>query len=93
MHYENGYINDNGKAIVKENKNKSQYWYRLSAEQGNSDAQLAIGNYLSDVRRDSVDFESAIDWTKRALKQGNNSAAHNLGTIYRDMGKFKKAYL
>jgi uncharacterized protein len=64
----------------------------LSAEQGNSTAQDQVGVLLSEGRGVPVDFERAIFWTKKAVAQNNAIAAHNLGTIYRDMGRHRTAF-
>ena len=86
-YYESGAVDKSGNVLANTNLLKAQHWYKLSAEHGNTAAQVALSNLLSTgdgIRRDD---ESAIYWAKRALAQGDSSAAFNLGTIYRDQSK------
>lgn len=90
LYYEEGCI-ESDITIVPQDQDKAIAWYRKSAEQGYSSAQIALGNWLSTQGADA-DFESAIYWMKRAVESDHASAAHNLGTIYRDMGCYRKAF-
>lgn len=67
-------------------------WYQAAAENGNSQAQAALSNILSSGGEIERDFPLAIYWAKKAIAQGNWSAAFNLGTIYRDLAKPKMAF-
>lgn len=89
-YYENGLKNTNGVIIVESNQNKAIQWYELSAQKGDVSSQIALGNILSSGEK--RDIETAINWTKKAIEQGSASAAHNLATIYRDLGKLSVAF-
>lgn len=86
-YYEEGASDKSGNLIVKINPSKALHWYTLSAEQGNHNSQLSLSNILSSRAGIEPDYETAIQWAKKAMKQGNASAAHNLGAIYRDLKK------
>ncbi len=66
---------------------EAKRWYERSAEQGYSAAQCALSNLLSSGEVATRDYATAIYWAKKAIAQGDASAAHNLGTIYRDQKK------
>jgi len=92
VYYQEGYVDLKGRRIIPRDPVRAVQWYRLSAEQGNSIAQNQLGVCLSLGLGASRNFPEAISWTKKALKLGESSAAHNLATIYRDMGQLKKAF-
>lgn len=92
VYYEEGFVNSNGKRIVVKDPTKAVRWYRLAAEQGNSAAQNQLGVCLSTGTGTRRDLKQAISWTSKALAHGDPTAAHNLATIYRDIGQFKKAF-
>ena len=85
--YEEGTTNSVGTTLVKSQPSRALHWYTLSAKQGHTGSQIALGNLLSTGHCVKRDTEAAIFWTKLAIKQGSFSAAHNLGTIYRDLKK------
>ena len=92
IYYENGLLDKAGNVLVSQKYKRAYYWNLLSAKQGNESAQVALGNALSLGVGTKQDFEKAIYWTKKAIKQGAAHAAHNLGTIYRDLQKPKLAF-
>ena len=64
-----------------------------SAEAGDLGAQLNIGNLYIDgigVRRNRT---LALEWYRRAYRQGYGPAASNLGAVYRNEGKLQRALL
>jgi TPR repeat protein len=91
-YYEEGAVDELEKQLVKKKPLKALHWYTLSANQGNQDAQMSLSNLLSEGEGVVRDFDAAIHWAKEAIKQGNTAAAHNLGTIYRDLGKPAMAF-
>jgi TPR repeat protein len=91
-YYESGAVDESGIILTKTNLLKAHRWYKLSAEQGNSTAQVAISNLLSTGDGIARDYKSAVSWAKKAMAQGNASGAFNLGTIYRDQGKPEMAF-
>ena len=50
-------------------------WFRLAAEDGNAQAQYALGTLLLEQRKD----REGIDWLQRAARQGNGYAMYRLG--------------
>lgn len=92
VYYQEGFIDIKGKRIVPRDLVKAVHWYKLSAKQGNSDAQNQLGVCLSTGTGVRRDLKQAMFWTKQALSHGDPTAAHNLATIYRDMGKYSKAF-
>jgi TPR repeat protein len=91
-YYEEGFTDNSGIAIVKPEPSQALHWYTLAAEQGDDSGQLSLGRLLSTGDGVKRDMKAAIYWTKRAINQGNSSAAHNLGTIYRDLKKQRLAF-
>lgn len=91
-YYEEGFTDKTGLTIVKPQPLRALHWYTLSAEQGDDSAQLALGCLLSTGNGIKRNIKAAIYWTKQAISQGNASAAHNLGTIYRDLKKPRLAF-
>ena len=89
-YYEDGLANSNEQIIVKPDQKNAVKWYELSAKQGEEASQLALGNLLSSGKE--RDVKAAINWTTKAIEQGSASAAHNLGTIYRDLGKLSLSF-
>ncbi|MES2948702.1 MAG: tetratricopeptide repeat protein [Pseudomonadota bacterium] len=71
---------------------EAKRWYERSAALGYSAAQGALSTLLSSGEATSRDYAGAIYWAKKAIAQGDASAAHNLGTIYRDQKKPAMAF-
>ncbi len=92
VYYQEGYDDLKGRRVIPRDPARAVQWYRLSAEQGNSIAQNQLGVCLSLGLGAPRNLQRAISWTRKALDQGDASAAHNLATIYRDMGQIKKAF-
>src|SRR5437868_2908085 len=57
-------------------------WYRLSAEQGDSDAQYDLGLMYAGGHGVPEDLKQAAAWYKKSADQGNASAQLNLGAAY-----------
>ena len=89
--YEFGVADKSRKVIAEKNTATALVWYDASAKQGVSNAQHALSRLLSTGDASWRDFPKAIYWAKKAIAQGDASAAFNLGTIYRDQGKPKLA--
>jgi TPR repeat protein len=92
VYYADGVIDSKGNRIVVKDPAKAVRWYRLAAEQGNSEAQNQLGVCLSTGIGTRRDLKQALSWTSKAFAQGDPLAAHNLATIYRDMGQLNKAF-
>jgi TPR repeat protein len=52
------------------------------AENGNSQAQCAVGDIYADEMRDVFDVEKAIYWYRKAAEQGHTKAQWLLGASY-----------
>lgn len=81
-----------GKVLAAANCTTALQWYQASAEQGLACAQNTLSTLLSSNEAIEPNFPLAIEWAKKAVTQGDASAAFNLGTIYRDLEKPKKAF-
>lgn len=57
-------------------------WYRLAAEQGNADAQFALGILHSFGQCVPKDSTEAVKWYRMAAEQGHPTAQNNLGVCY-----------
>lgn len=90
--HESGAADRSGKCFTPVDFPAALKWYEASAAQGNSDAQNALSILLSSGGEFGRNYPLAIHWAKMAVAQGNRSAAFNLGTIYRDLDKPKKAF-
>ena len=67
---------ERGKSYEDEgNEIKAAKWYLKAAEQGNADAQYALGQLL-------VDVEKSLQWYERASAQGHAGATSSIGQIY-----------
>jgi len=53
-----------------------------SAEQGDAEAQLAVGEIFEKGLGTDPNYEVAVFWYQKAADQGNKSALFNLGTLY-----------
>ncbi len=64
---------------------KAMRWYRLAADQGNSDAQIAIGEmYLRGIGGVAKDYAIALSWAQKAANQGNFHAQTLIANIAND---------
>ena len=55
----------------------------FKAEQGDAEAQFALGEYYYRAAEDGVqDYEQAVYWYSKAAEQGHASAQYNLGACY-----------
>lgn len=80
--YEFGDGFDNG---VPMDKMKAFEWYKKAGEQGNSQAQVKVGEMLIEGRTGIVKDEAkAFDWFKKASEQGNDEGQWYLGNMYNE---------
>ncbi len=89
-YYEHGARSKSGEILTTAARPKALTLYMAAAQKGHVHAQNALSNLLS--TGDDPDYHAAIYWGKAAMKQGDASAAFNLGTIYRDMNKPALSY-
>jgi TPR repeat protein len=52
------------------------------AQQGDSNAQLNLGNYYATPHNAAPDMEEAAKWYRKAADQGNAEAQYRLGDLY-----------
>src|SRR5258707_9672836 len=81
--YESGAVDKSGIILAKTDLLKAHRWYKLSAEQGNSTAQVAISNLLSTGDGIARDYQSAVSWAKKAIAQGNRTLVISSNSIAR----------
>ena len=68
-------------------------WYRKAAEQGNAEAQNAMGYAYDTGNGVAQDYAEAVKWYKKAAVQGNAIARRNLGhCYYKGLGVRKSLY-
>jgi tetratricopeptide (TPR) repeat protein len=68
---------DTGRGAPRDGK-AAMMWYRLSAEQGNAEAQNSVGSGLQAEKQ----YAEAMPWYERAAAQGNALATNNLAYLY-----------
>jgi len=90
--HEDGACDADGLVLVSPNPGQALRWYLAAAEQGHTQAQSAASRLLSGAEGVTPAFDEALAWGKRAVAQGDASAAFNLGTIYRDLGNLRRAF-
>ena len=65
--------------------------YLAAAKAGDTSCQINVGNFYDDglgVRRNR---SAAMYWYKRAYRRGQACAAHNIGVMWRNEGKYRRA--
>lgn len=62
-------------------KTSLQVWMP-TAEQGDADAQVNVGEIFEKGAGGNPNYEAAIIWYNKAAEQGNKRAQFNLGTLY-----------
>jgi TPR repeat protein len=61
---------------------QAAFWYRKAAEQGDVDAQDALGDLYYTGRGAPQDYAQAALWYRKAAEQGDADAQENLGDLY-----------
>jgi len=72
-----GLMHKNGKGVEKDLV-KAVYWWRSAAEQGNADAQFALGQHYESEKNQ----QAALDWYRIAAIQNHPSACNSLGVAF-----------
>ena len=62
-----------------------------AAKMGESGAQVAVGYMYDNGVGTRSNKQAALYWYKRAYRRGESCAAHNIGTVWRDVGNSKRA--
>src|SRR5579863_417820 len=65
--------------------------FLAAAKAGDPSCQINLGNFYSGGIGVKPNRTSALYWYRRAYRQGYRSAASNIGMVYRDEEKLKKA--
>lgn len=91
LYYDSG-IYLGGLEIVAPDAVLAYEWTMKAYEAGSVDAMERYANYLSDGVHCTQDKALAMKLYKKAMKAGSSSAAHNLGTEYRDQHNFERAF-
>jgi TPR repeat protein len=64
---------ENGKGVPA-NFEEAAKWYRKAAEQGEADAQFALGRCYEEGKGVLADYEEAMKWYRKAADQGHADA-------------------
>jgi len=91
-HYALGLKTNTNKIIVRQNFTSAFFWYEKAAKNGVVSALTNISDFLSEGKGCKKDIIKAIKYYLLAIDKGSSRAALNLGTIYRDVGNYKKAF-
>ena len=67
---------------VDKNYQKALEYLNKSADQGNVDAQVNLGDIYYKLNEVDQDYEKALQWYKKAADQGDAEAQFNLDMIY-----------
>ncbi|KAF9545331.1 hypothetical protein EC957_011085 [Mortierella hygrophila] len=54
----------------------------ISANHGNKDAQIALGDMYKDGKGIAQDYQAAMDWYLKAAEQGDAAGQQRVGTLY-----------
>jgi len=91
LHYDSG-VTFEGNEIVPIDNKLAYEWTKKAYKNGNIEAGVSYANYLSDGKYCAKNTKKAMRLYEEAMKAGSLSAAHNLGTEYRDKKDFKTAF-
>lgn len=69
---------------VKKNFDKAFLLYKLSADNGNPNAQTMLGIMYKNGEGTNEDYSKAIEYLEKTAKQNSDSAYLHLGYIYKD---------
>ena len=70
------------RAIQKEDYQTALKKWKPLAEEGNSDAQFALGYMYLQGKGVVMDYKKAMKWFRLAAEQGDSDAQNNLGLMY-----------
>lgn len=66
----------------KENYTEAMRWYRMAADRGNAQAQVAIGDLYGEGQGVPQNYSEALRWYRLAANQGNREAQNDIGMFY-----------
>lgn len=89
-----GFAYFNGSAGIDKNMNKAFYWFKKSAEMGNSVAQCMLGFMYQDGNGISKNLKEAFYWISKSASQGLRDCQYQLGIFYEQgWGEYKNLSL
>jgi TPR repeat protein len=91
FHYESG-VTIGELQVVEANPKLAFSWTKSAYENGNMDALESYAYFLSVGEFCERDLALAIELYEEGIKRGSETAAHNLGTVFRDQHKFEQAF-
>jgi TPR repeat protein len=65
--------------------------FLAAAKRGDPGCQINLGNLYADGKSVKPNHRAAMYWYLKAYRQGATCAAHNIGMMLRDEGKFDRA--
>ena len=74
---------DEGQGVPQDYK-EALKWYRLSAEQGDADAQYNLGWMYDEGQGVPQDNKEAVKWWRLSAEQRNERAQFNLSLMHDD---------
>ncbi len=90
-HYDNGITVEDNVVVAPDDK-LAYEWVKRAYENGNIEAAQPYAHHLSKGIHCPKNTKMAMKLYEEAMKAGDTSAAHNLGTEYRDKQDFKTAF-
>jgi TPR repeat protein len=85
-----GYRDNRGKVLIRQDRKASMQCYLLGAAQGNTYAMIAVADSLIATGKKGA-FSEAENLYKLAFRLGDAMAAYNLACTYQNLGKFSEA--
>jgi uncharacterized protein len=76
-------MHDNGQGVPQD-YNEAVKWFRLSAEQGDAEAQYNLGWMYYEGQGVPQDYKEAVKWYRLSAEQGNERAQINLAMMHDD---------
>lgn len=77
-----GVLYFNGQQTVPQDYTEAAKWFRLAAEQGNTDAQSNLAWMYDEGRGVPQDYKEAMKWYRLRAEQGDAAAQFLLGEMY-----------
>jgi hypothetical protein len=79
--------------VVAKDYKEALKWYKLSAAQGNAEAQYELGGiYQQGYGVVLQDYKEAIRWYKLSAEQGYGPAQNGLGNIFKILQEYTKSH-
>ena len=86
-------LNKGSEAYKAGNYAEAEKWFRLSAEQGNTDAQNMLGYMYYKGKVVLKDYAEAEKWFRLSAELGYDRAQSNLGRMYEEGNSVLQDYL